>query len=56
MADTATGRGVVVVHLRLHLGWTAIGSPDHTSAAEAHYRLGYLSGYLCARLFGVDHM
>lgn len=56
LTDTATGCGVVVVHLRIRTGRTAIGSPDLAPAAKAHHRLGYLSGLLCAYLPGVDNM
>jgi hypothetical protein len=54
--DTAIGRGVVVVHLRIRPGRTAIGSQDLASTAEAHYHLGHLPGYLCAGLPWADHM
>jgi hypothetical protein len=54
--DTASGRGVVVVHLRICPGRTAIGSPNLAPAAKTHHRLGYLFGFLGAHLSGVDHM
>jgi hypothetical protein len=56
LTDAAIGCGVVVVYLRIHSGRAAIGSQDRASAAEAHHHLGHLSGALCARLSGADHM
>lgn len=52
----ATGRGVVVVHLRIRSGWTAIGSQAFPPAAETHHCLGHISGSLCAYLPGADNM
>jgi hypothetical protein len=54
--DTTSGRGVVVVHLRICPGRTAIGSPNLAPAAKTHHRLGYLFGFLSAHLSGVNHM
>jgi hypothetical protein len=47
---------VVAVHLRIRSRRAAVGSQVVASAAEAYHRFGYLSGILCAHLFGADYM